>query len=50
VKPRYTALLLSLAFVLIAAVLWGTPWRVLGLVSAGVGILLAIYVLLGRLR
>lgn len=49
-KPRYTALLLSLAFVLIGAVLWGTPWRVLGLASAAVGLLLAVYVLLGRLR
>ena len=49
-KPRSTALLLSLAFVLVGAVLWPSPWRWLGLLSAAVGVALAAYVLLRRPR
>lgn len=49
-KPRGTALLLALAFVLIGLVLWSSPWRWLGALSAAAGVALAGYVLLRRLR
>jgi len=50
VNPRPTALFLALAFVLVGVALWASPWRWFGVVSVGVGVALAIYVLLGRLR
>ena len=49
-KPRTTALLLAIAFVLVGAVLWPSPWRWLGLLSAAVGAALALYVLLRQPR
>jgi hypothetical protein len=50
VKPRSTALVLALAFVLVGVALWASPWRWFGVVPVGVGVALAIYVLVGRLR
>lgn len=49
-KPRSTALSLALAFILVGVVLWASSWRWLGLMSVGVGAVLAIYVLFRRLR